>query len=87
MFGLVIMKTAVWSLELGLEVVEVDQAAAVALDRDRLEAGQVRRGGVGAVGTVGDQDLRALSRPGRGNRPPRPAGPSARPARRPPAAG
>ena len=43
--------------QLGLEVVEVDQAAAVALDRDRLEAGEMGRGGVGAVGAVGDQDL------------------------------
>ena len=46
--------------QLGLEVGEVDQAAAVALDRDGLEARQVGRGGIGAVGTVGDQDLGAL---------------------------
>ena len=44
-------------VELGLEVVEVDEPAAVALDRDRLEPGEVGRGGVGAVGAVGDQDL------------------------------
>ena len=49
--------------QLGLEVVEVDQAAAVALDRDRLEAGEVGRGGIGAVGTVGDQDLGPLLAP------------------------
>ena len=49
--------------QLGLEVVEVDQAAAVALDRDRLEAGEMGRGGVGAVGAVGNQDLGALLAP------------------------
>ena len=37
--------------------------AAVALDRDRLEAGEVRRGRVGAVGAVGNQDLRPLLAP------------------------
>ena len=57
------MNTAVWSLELGLEIGEVDQAAAVALDRDGLETGQVGRGGIGAVRAVGNQDLGALFAP------------------------
>ena len=67
-------------VELGLEVVQVDEAAAVALDRDGLEAGEVGRGRVGAVGAVGDQDLGPRLSPGRGSRPRRPAAPSARPA-------
>ena len=57
------MNTAVWSLELGLEVAQIDQPASIALDRDRLEAGEMCRGGVGAVGAVGNQDLRAFFAP------------------------
>ena len=45
--------------ELGFEVVEIDQATAVTLDRDRFEAGQMCGGRVGAVGTVGNQNLGA----------------------------
>ena len=50
-------------VELGLEVVEIDQAAGVALDGDGVEAGDGGAGGVGAVGAVGDEDARALLAP------------------------
>ena len=44
-------------VELGLEVVQVDESFRVALDRDGLEARELRRGGIGAVRAVGDENL------------------------------
>ena len=49
--------------QLGPEVGQIDDPAAVALDRDRLEAGEVRRGRVGSMRAVGNQDLRPLLTP------------------------
>src|SRR5262249_20655402 len=47
-------------VELGAQVVEIDQAAGVALDRHRVKAGDGGAGRVGAVGAVGDEDAGAL---------------------------
>ena len=47
-------------VEVGLEVLDVHQALRVALDRDRLEPREVRRGRVRPVGAVGHQDLGPL---------------------------
>ena len=44
--------------QLGAEVVQVDEPPGIALDGHGLEAGEMRRGRIGAVGAVGDQDLR-----------------------------
>ena len=49
--------------QLGPEVGQIDDPTAVALDRDRLEAGEVRRGRVGSMRAVGNQDLRPLLTP------------------------
>ena len=57
------MNTAVSVVELGGQVVEIDEPLGRALDRHDLEAGHRGAGGIGAVGGVGDQHHRALFSP------------------------
>ncbi len=47
-------------VELRFQIIEIDEAAAIALDRHGIEAGDGGAGRVGAVGAVGDEDARAV---------------------------